>query len=162
SPVELASQRSPGRRAVGRMGLVGRYAIDLEDTRRPGGRRNQPLAEPEPVLGLGYWRLLHHLGADRGALCPLVSILPVLPSVSFGRAHLAAAHAVGLGTFRDGLSGRPARPSPAVGTEQFGDRTNLPEVCRAALSADAVHLHAGGGGSRKRAAADPRDVAALF
>ena len=58
--LEPAPQRPPGRRAVGWLGLVGRHAIDLEDARRPDRRRHQPLAQPQPVLGLRHRRLLHH------------------------------------------------------------------------------------------------------
>ena len=49
----------------------------------------------------------------------------------------------------------------AVGDEQPGDRAGREEVLGAALSAHAVHLHAGVGGARRGPAADARDVAAL-
>ena len=53
------------------------------------------------------------------------------------------------------------RPSQAVGNEQPGDRTDLQEIRRAALSADSVHLYAGRRGPRDGPAADAGDVAAL-
>ena len=48
-----------------------------------------------------------------------------------------------------------------VGTEQPGDRAGGEEVHRAALSAHALHLHAGAGGARPRVASDALAVAAL-
>ena len=89
---------------------------------------------------------------------------------SHGR-DVVDAPAVGLGAERHGAarvqqheradSARRPAQHPAVGDEQPGDRAGREEVRRAALSADAVHLHAGVGGARRGPAADARDVAAL-
>ena len=67
APVEPAAQRLSGHRAVGRMGLVGRYRIVVEDARGADRRRPQLLAEHRAVLGLGHRRLLSEQRADRAS-----------------------------------------------------------------------------------------------
>ena len=56
---------------------------------------------------------------------------------------------------------RRSSQCPAVGDEQPGDRADREEVRRAALSAVAVHVHAGVGGAQHGPAADAGAVAAL-
>src|SRR5262249_31348757 len=97
STVESASQWASGHRALGRVGLVGRHAIYMEDARRPGGSRDQPFAESQPLLGLGHRRPLYHLRTNRRFVAQLLSVLRLLSVVSFPWPSLAAAHALGLG-----------------------------------------------------------------
>ena len=56
--VEPAAQWLSGHRAVGRMGLVGRHGVVVEDARGADRGRHQLLAQHRPVLGLGHRRLL--------------------------------------------------------------------------------------------------------
>ena len=169
--VESAAQRLPGNCAVGRVGLVGRHGNVLEDARGADRRRHQLFAQHRSVLGLGHRRLLSQQRADRRALRALAPVRRLLRVVPLARPDVVHAPAVGLGAERHGAarvqqherpdsSRRPAQ-HPAIGDEQSRDRTRREEVLRAALSADAVHLHAGMGGARFGSAPDARDVAAL-
>ena len=169
--VEPAAQRLSGHRAVGRLGLVGRHRHVVEDARGADRRRPQLLAEHRPLLGLGHRRLLSEQRADGRALRALVPVRGVLRIVPLARPRLVDAAAVGLGLERHGT----ARVRQHQRADPPDDRRNIlpsemnnpaiepiaSEVRRAALPADAVHLHAGAGSARPRPAADARDVAAL-
>ena len=169
--VEPAAQRLPGHRAVGRMGLVGRHRDVVEDARGADCRRHQLFAQHRAVLGLRHRRVLPEQRAHRRALRALVPVRGVLRIVPIARSHLVDALAMGLGSRRHGparerqsqhaAAARRSPQHPAVRDEQPGDRAGRQEIRRAAVSADAIHLHAGLGGARRRPAADARDVAAL-
>ena len=102
--VEPAAQRLSRHRAVGRLGVVGRYRIVVEDARGADRRRAQLLAEHRPVLGLGHRRLLREQRADGRALRALVPVRGVLRLVPLARPHLVDAAAVGLGRERHGAA----------------------------------------------------------
>ena len=97
----------------------------LEDARGPDRGRNQPLAQPQSVLGLRHGRLLHDVGVDGRALRPLVSVLGFLSVVSLARPHLAPAFALGLGPERHGFREGQTDPADRIGNEQPGDRADL-------------------------------------
>src|SRR5262249_41587935 len=122
APLESPPQRPPGHRAVGRVGLVGRHAIDLEDARRADCRPDATFAVAQSVLGLGHRRLLHHGGTDGRAVRAVVPVLRLLSVVSIPWPHLALALALGLGIERHGIPRRPEGPSQTVGNEQPNDR----------------------------------------
>ena len=102
--VESAAQRLPGHRAVGRLGVVGRYRQRLED---PGGAdrgRDQLLAQHRSVLGIRHRRLLSEQRADRRALRALAPVRGILRVVPLARPDLAPAAALGLGLGRHGTA----------------------------------------------------------
>ena len=137
--VEPAAQRLPRHRPVGRLGLVGRHRLGVEDARSADRRRPQLLAQHRTVLGLGHRRLLSQPRADRRALRALVAVRRVLRLVPRPRPRLVDAPAVGLGRQRRRAAARTAtttrrsRPTIArnilaVGAEQPGDRAGGEEI----------------------------------
>src|SRR5438874_10410190 len=101
-----------------RVDVVGRYPVALEHAARPDLDRPEYGSEHHAVLGFGHRRLLHHERADGRALRALVSVLGVQRVVPLARAHLAPAHALGLGPERDGFPGRAKDSACAAGYEQ--------------------------------------------
>ena len=126
--VEPAAQRLPRHRAVGRMGVVGRHRVVVEDARSADRGRHQLLAQHRAVLGLGHRRLLSEQRADRRAVRALAPVRRLLRIVPLARPHLVHAPAVGLGLERHGParvqqheradSARRPPQHPAVGAEQ--------------------------------------------
>ena len=95
--VESAAQRLPGHRAVGRLGVVGRYRQRLEDARGADRGRDQLLAQHRSVLGIRHRRLLSEQRADRRALRALAPVRGLLRVVPIARPDLVHCGCPGAG-----------------------------------------------------------------